>query len=943
MKTSWSPSKPWKHIELMTLFLLGSLVGFLDPSVKANLVDSGSGVFVDDFRTAQIDQLKPGGMQPPKTLELVDRKGKKALHLVGAMQSTALYDGRVFKDFVLEVDMEKGQGRSGYAGVAVRDNCYVYFQMKRYLCIGGPGTGQSSGDLWKSSEIFDGPRKLKVVCVGPMLSVYVDGELQTRQRIVATEGKVGFYAHGGGEGFYQRISVNPKVDPKESLAVEVQAPGDALVFAPEESVSLKCVVSNHSAAEQSLVVSLAVKTWDGKVVKEKSERQVKVNADAPMVVEFPLGKLPAGFYRVELQANSGGASVCDMNELPLAIQKVESVEFKKPRIPVAAYSEYYCEKTPVFRNTYTHAVARILRENHFNAIVADAGFTKEVVDIYQRYGVATIARSGRLIEHPAVIATLQRDEPKPDEIDALKADYARIEAGGKSATTCMIGEGMGLGSPSDPVNIWRKLEPRLRAFRWYGVKKTYYNTLYEVKSKGWLPLPSVLRVTEASSDTPWWFIPQSFGRADHEAYYMNPTAAEMRGMMHLAMAHGADGLMHWCLQNWFQSKSEWIALIQQKSLQPTDGKLAAAGQVAGLIEKHAELLATLRYGAFDIQNSNPIHVEAVPRRTDAGHGYIYVVNKDAGARATTRLAFKGNGAVRDLFSGKDLAVSPSPRSVELTLEPGDAALLDVGEMGSEARPVVAASGSPTLDGALAARIGKDGVTVLRANLAEIPCVPGDAIGLSRSDDPRNVWAKMADGSRAFSWSGLLDARTAEGYLPLPSALRVAEAYSTNSTFQVVYPALNAAKPSPGQLRAMLHLALAYGTGAVVVPEKTSPELSTVVDEVAGIAQRHGKMLGDLHGSGLDVRCRNAMIAAIPRGDGAGVQSVYAVNLDTEKAVTAPLLLWAEVWTWTKARDVFAGRDLTVSPTDKEGYLACEITLGPGEGKLVVTDAKSIKK
>ena len=69
--------------------------------------------------------------------------------------------------------------------------------------------------------------------------------------------------------------------------------------------------------------------------------------------------------------------------------------------------------------------------------------------------------------------------------------------------------------------------------------------------------------------------------------------------------------------------------------------------------------------------------------------------------------------------------------------------------------------------------------------------------------------------------------------------------------------------------------------------------------------------------------------------------VYAVNKDTKRSVSTRLLLWADVWQWTIAREVFSGEELNIARND-EGYLSAPLTLEPGEGKLILTDAK-VKK
>lgn len=56
-----------------------------------------------------------------------------------------------------------------------------------------------------------------------------------------------------------------------------------------------------------------------------------------------------------------------------------------------------------------------------------------------------------------------------------------------------------------------------------------------------------------------------------------------------------------------------------------------------------------------------------------------------------------------------------------------------------------------------------------------------------------------------------------------------------------------------------------------------------------------------------------------------------------------LLLWDDVWDWTLARDVFADDDLSIEPRDEEGYVGVTLTLQPGEGRLIATDAQVSRK
>ena len=63
---------------------------------------------------------------------------------------------------------------------------------------------------------------------------------------------------------------------------------------------------------------------------------------------------------------------------------------------------------------------------------------------------------------------------------------------------CFVGHISPEAAEGGPLAIWRKLQPDLRCFRWYGIKKSFYGILHEVKYKPYLPLSTVLRIAPSS-------------------------------------------------------------------------------------------------------------------------------------------------------------------------------------------------------------------------------------------------------------------------------------------------------------------------------------------------------------------------------------------------------------------------------------------------------------
>ncbi|MHC4871280.1 MAG: hypothetical protein ACYTFY_05500 [Planctomycetota bacterium] len=929
---------------------------------SADLKEIEPGVFYEDFKGGEDSvfgegpnklnrDIKAKGNRKPKVLEL-----KSGLRLEGNFHSRVFYD-RPLKDFVFETTVRKTKGT--YAGIVVRDHWRIYFQMRGYLCLNSDLPGLVGGQLFKSGKTFTGYHKLKVVCAGPNLRAYVDGTEIFSYIIPDKPGKCGIYSHKG-EAYYKDIRITEKVSPEYFMNMAPAAENDELVFAPAEDFNLLFKLGNASGVAQKVTLKVSINDWEEKVIVPEQEKTLTIEKDT--IVKVPFKGMKQGFYRISCAADTEGKVITVIDDLPLAIQeRGNNKEVPAPKLMMGVYSKYFNKITPVYINTYSHGIARILRENGFNTILADSNFKKPIIDIYRSYGIATVARAGAFLDMPGVIATLADDEPKPEDIPRLKEQYKGLrEKYGKKVSTCMIGEGMGLGGGHDPITIWQQLEAEVRTFRWYGIKKTYYGLLRGTAYKGWPTLPAVMRVTEGSADSEWWFVPPSFGDNKHEGYYKNPTPAEMKGLMHMAVAHGAKGQLLFCLQD-FQ---KWPGLIKDKSLLPTDGKLAAAKEANDIFNRHAELLTSLKYGNFKINNSDWIRMEVVPRIEKNGKTYIYAFNKDKDNTVTADISFsaKGKQTVKDIFAGKSYSSTPAEggmQSVKITLKPCDAALLQVDTVTTAADKITQPAGSEKLEAALSAQIMnevmKEGVALVSTKISEQPCLPGDRIGFWLQDDPRHVWLKNNSNPRCFSWSGGLWPRTDKGYLSLSSALLYAaiekmkdelkdeDAALAKSPFWTIFPKAHQQNLSPVELRAMLHTALAYGSKAVVLNSSLPAELKKTVQDVKASTAAGRKELAGLMVGGLDGRCFNPEVAVIPLKSKDKKLYAYMINLNLKESVTTELMLWKETWRWNKAKDLYSGTELKVSESEEEGYRSCQVSFEPGQGRLIAGDAAIVSR
>jgi len=494
--------------------------------------------------------------------------------------------------------------------------------------------------------------------------------------------------------------------PAPDYAAVPLAEDDVLVFPPDEEAVLTVKAMNRSGKDARLVA--AVREFKGVPVKRndraaavnqgetvvaygvrafyrietfpektvgRGEATVRAGTDGP--VRIRLGKLPKGFYMVDLTFFRGDKPLRN-RKYPLGVFRIpeKTGEIEPPAFPVGVYGrfmQYRRTEPPIFWKTYVHAVAHDLREHHINAFVAVGGFNDEELAIYNRYGIVGISRGGRYLDHPGVIASFIGDEPKPGkELEKLKEIYDRLrEKTDKAITTCMVGDGIGLTTPADPVNLWKVLRPKVRVFRWYGIKKHFYGVLHHIHYKGRLALPSILRIVEVSADTPWWIVLPAFGGDQHEAYFQNPSPAQIRSMTHLALAYGADGLVYFQYQT---------GLVDSVTLKPRDGKLAALGEVAGLVAAHADELNALKHTGLDIRCPSPV-VQAVPVRIGEQNA-VYAVNKDPVNAVSTRLMLWDEvwhwSKAHDVYADKDLEIKKDDEGylfAQIHLRPGEGKLI----------------------------------------------------------------------------------------------------------------------------------------------------------------------------------------------------------------------------------------------------------------------------
>jgi len=610
------------------------------------------------------------------------------LNLGQAGWTSAWLKGRKFKDFVAEVAVKKPNALKGYAGLSFRGGLKVFFRQKgRVQLTDDRGGAHSLGESVTGFDI-ERFRRLKLVCVGPIVRVYVDGKvtLEAYDPSLDREGPVALTTHST-NAYFDDLKISPKVPPKECVIVEPVAEDNCLVFAPGKEAKVRFKAANFSAVAQQVTVGAQIMTWQGKALTPRLERRITIGPRRESNVELNLGALAEGYYKMVVDAECAGKKL-GRSDYPFAVHHRPKVAFRPPTIPLAPYWKYpVANMKPIVKSTYMHAAAYSLRKHHFNAVVAGVGIDKVQVDILKEYGIAVVTRGLKCIDEPSVIAGLIGDEPKADDILNYKKRYDEMRAKtDKPLTTCMIGES---------------------AFRWYGLKKNYYNLRNRLVYKNILSFVDTLVIADTCDSTPYWVILPSFGRTDLGAYYCNPLPSEMTAMMHLSMAYGADGLLFFSFQ---PQSPKLLGLVEAVSLQPQDGKYEAMARVNAYINRHARLIKSLKSRGIDVRRDNPA-VEVVgldapepdaEEKAAAGrvrNTYIYAVNKDNARTVRCRIFnLDPNARFTCVFTGEELkatketvrlrpGVSYETGVIRVSLEPGEGRLIRVRQEWAQPAPI----------------------------------------------------------------------------------------------------------------------------------------------------------------------------------------------------------------------------------------------------------------
>ena len=534
--------------------------------------------------------------------------------------------------------------------------------------------------------------RLKVVCTPSFIRIYREDSLvgnlivDTRQDWPKGVTKAPI-ALSGQDAYFDELKVSAAPSPLDACIVMPALPEkvepEAYAFPAAEDVTVHFGVLNYGASEVQF--SLSVDEFNEASRRDLGAKPVPAGSSSPRRVGFELGRMKPGLYQMHLAFSEGGKTSGAL-VWPLAVLRSmggKKEDFVRPALSVAPYlaaMKYMRTRQPFYGNTYLYKVLDDLRYHGFNALV-DGFIRDEHLDLCQRYGIAVWDR-GRPRNHPVVLGALIGDEPSHNSLSGYVREYADARATRQDPSQLLLTNVIVDGELSCLSNFfWDVIKPRHRFCRIYSCTgSTGVRDNLRLAGKS-ISYPGQLKNVQNYGNTPYSIIIPAFGDGGTKAYYRDPTAAELKVMMHLSLAYGAKGLFFY---TWQSHKSEAGAFVDAFCLRPLDGKLAAATEELRKIQPHGKLIRSLESDTRRVYSSSP-WVEAVPMRSGEGT-YVYVVNRNVRWKTDVELSWDPERRVTrvlDLYADQALEVFQAPFEgdelscrVRLDLLPGEGALLE---------------------------------------------------------------------------------------------------------------------------------------------------------------------------------------------------------------------------------------------------------------------------
>ncbi|MCF6176767.1 MAG: hypothetical protein L3J71_13495 [Victivallaceae bacterium] len=437
--------------------------------------------------------------------------------------------------------------------------------------------------------------------------------------------------------------------PIEKLYVKFTPAAPGGIFAPGSRIS----------GRLNVPTAWEIKDVKGRVVASGNSRAVNGPATE------------AGLYFLRLKLSAGR----EFRNLlfPLYIKAADQarVPSVKNRIPISLdirgivdYWRYPQVTLPVF-----YSIAQTMVK--YGANLAYANLTAEELNVFREFGISVIMDIRRDVDaqvsnHPALFGWFDSKVINKQDIAISLKRYQEQQARAEIKNSLLLYKPMsfvaswlGTGGQRDPMLLWQKLSPAIRTLRCTPFNGAL-NALYSSNNNG-ADYSSIFAITERCEKTPWYMMFSAYGKRDVKNKFKFfgrriPNAAEIKAIIHLALANGAKGIF---IYRAVQDDS----LISPFSGTPRTKSIQGLAEVADFLNKNSDFL----------KKSTPVNirtfcanlaVKLIPRRVK-GKIYIYAVNLNSEQTVKTHIiVWPKRGSSENI-------------TLKLSLSPGGAKLLPV--------------------------------------------------------------------------------------------------------------------------------------------------------------------------------------------------------------------------------------------------------------------------
>ena len=365
----------------------------------------------------------------------------------------------------------------------------------------------------------------------------------------------------------------------------------------------------------------------------------------------------------------------------------DDASIAEPIFPYGAYEKLRDDVTHdrEIRSHFLAATFCQMRRLGMNVCVLDANDTRRyALDEAAKYKMKCIIRLGNkagtvaytpdeIVNHPAVLTYAIGDEPKIgkslDNHAKLHRELTEKYPRYTPMTSVML-DVWGTGGDVDASLIYNhhlKDYKLVRVGRLYCFRRNFFGLLRSADYK-LMPTPTAIFVgLEAETERPWWLVPQFFGQDRPSPYWRVPNGAELKGVVHLALAHRCSGILGFTIHS--QLPGFPCVAFDPATMAPSEfAQLEALADLGEAIRTAKPILHKFTPVRLSVFHITPHELDAAARWLTDRRFCIYVANRDTershpadlhmylgpSRDAYAEKLYREIGRIEEVFGGKNV-------------------------------------------------------------------------------------------------------------------------------------------------------------------------------------------------------------------------------------------------------------------------------------------------